>query len=115
MTLPTFCGTIRAMKLALFVAILGLSSPSVFAAQSARAAQPAPPSDRVADAYEQFLRAHLLEGNDDVEGAITAYKRALALDPAGADIAADLADLYLRENRVADARAAAEQALKIEP
>jgi tetratricopeptide (TPR) repeat protein len=103
------------MKLVVFVALLGLATPLAASAQGARANAPAPAPDRVAEAYEQFLRAHLLEDGDDVEGAIAAYKRALAADPRGADIAADLAELYLRENRANDARSAAEQAIKIDP
>src|SRR3954453_13315462 len=103
------------MKLVVFVALLGLATPLAASAQPGRANPPAPAPDRVAEAYEQFLRAHLLEDGDDVEGAITAYKRALAADPRGADIAADLAELYLRENRASDARTFAEQAIKIDP
>jgi tetratricopeptide (TPR) repeat protein len=50
-----------------------------------------------------------------VEGAIAAYKRAMALEPGAASIGADLADMYMRQNRAADAIATAEQALKIAP
>jgi tetratricopeptide (TPR) repeat protein len=52
---------------------------------------------------------------EDVEGAIAAYKRAMALDPSAADIPADLADLYMDEGRMSEAIATAEQALKISP
>jgi tetratricopeptide (TPR) repeat protein len=110
------------MKLAVFVAILGASVSVLEAGQTRRAAQrpTAPPaaaptspaSDRVGQAYEQFLRARMLRG-DDVDGAIAAYKRAMALDPSAADIPADLADLYMDEGRASDAIAAADQALKI--
>ncbi|HEY7170887.1 MAG TPA: tetratricopeptide repeat protein [Vicinamibacterales bacterium] len=103
------------MKLVVFVALLGLATPVAARAQGGRANPPAQPPDRVAEAYDQFLRAHLLEDGDDTEGAIAAYKKALAADPRGADIAADLADLYLRENRAGDARNSAEQAIKIDP
>jgi tetratricopeptide (TPR) repeat protein len=103
------------MKLVVFVALLGLAMPVAARAQGGRTNAPAQPPDRLAEAYEQFLRAHLLEDGDDTEGAIAAYKRALAADPRGADIAADLADLYLRENRAGDARSSAEQAIKIDP
>ena len=50
---------------------------------------------------------------DDVDGAIAAYQRAMTLDPAAADIPADLADLYMDEGRDDEAIATAEQALKI--
>lgn len=103
------------MKLVILVGLLGLATPVAARAQGARANPPAAAPDRIAEAYEHFLRAHLLEDADDTEGAIAAYKRALAADPRGADIAADLADLYLRENRASEARGAAEQAIKIDP
>jgi tetratricopeptide (TPR) repeat protein len=110
------------MKGAALVAILSISTSGVAAGQ-ARANRPAAqpssqPStqetERTAQAYEQFLRARALR-DDDVSGAIAAYRRAMSLDPSSADIPADLADLYMNENRWTDAIAAAEQALKIAP
>ena len=98
---------------------LALAGASLAAQAGQRGRQPAAPAvqapDRVAEAYAQFLLAHRLEDEDNVEGAIAAYKRAMALDPAAASIGADLADMYMRQNRAADAIAAAEQALKIAP
>jgi tetratricopeptide (TPR) repeat protein len=73
------------------------------------------PSDPVAEAYSQFLIAHRLEDDNDIDGAIAAYKRAMTLDPQAADVVSELADLYLRQNHIPDATATAEQALKIEP
>lgn len=107
------------MKLAVVVALLGASASWVEAGQTRRAASPpatqtAPAADRVAEAYDQFLRAHLLQ-EEDVEGAITAYRRAMALDPQSAAIAADLADLLMKESRGAEAIQAAEQALRLNP
>ena len=79
--------------------------------------KPAAPAkvDPVAQAYEQFLLAHRLKEAEDADGAMAAYKRAMALDPGSAAIVAELADLYMRQNRAADAISAAEQALKISP
>jgi tetratricopeptide (TPR) repeat protein len=110
------------MKLVVLVAILGVSVPMVEAgqAQSQRppATQPAASasqrSERIGQAYEQFLRARMMR-QDDVEGAIAAYKRAMALDPTAADIAADLADLYMDEGRASEAIETADQALKLSP
>jgi tetratricopeptide (TPR) repeat protein len=104
----------------LLVAILSGSLAHAAAGQSRQArgispAAPAPASPRVAEAYEQFLLARHLERKDDIEGAIGAYKRAAALDPMVAVVPAELASLYLRQSRVTEAMAAAEQALKIEP
>jgi tetratricopeptide (TPR) repeat protein len=102
------------MKLVVIIVVLGAFAPSMEAGQARRA--PAPPAaqtpDKTAEAYDQFLRAHMLE-DDDTEGAIAAYKRAMALDPTSAAIPADLADLYMRESRAPEAIAAAEQALRI--
>ena len=61
------------------------------------------------------MLARHLEASDDVPGAIAAYKRAMTLDPAAADIPAELAALYMRQNRAEEALDAAEQALKISP
>jgi tetratricopeptide (TPR) repeat protein len=95
---------------ALLISIVGF-------AEAGQSGRPAPAStvktDPVAEAYAQFLLAHRLEDEEEIEGAIAAYKRAMTLDTASAEIVADLADLYLRQNRVSDATATAEQALKI--
>jgi tetratricopeptide (TPR) repeat protein len=80
---------------------------------SLQASTPAP--DKMADAYNQFMLARHLETNDDVPGAIAAFKRAMALDPAAADIPAELAALYMRQSRAQEALETAEQALKIAP
>ena len=104
------------MKLAVFVTAVCVAVPSMSMAQAARnrAPQLAPPSPaKVAQAYEQFLIGHHLEENDDVPGAIAAYKKAIDLDPLAADIPAELAGLYLRHEKIDDAVSAAEQALKV--
>src|SRR5919197_4994114 len=93
------------MKIALFVAALALQTRAVVST----------PPDKVADAYAQFLLAHHLDERDDETGAIAAYKKAMELDPTAADIPAELAALYLRQNNSGEARATAELALKIEP
>jgi tetratricopeptide (TPR) repeat protein len=105
------------MKVAVLVAAVSLLSASAHASpQSAAPQKPAPAtsSAKVAEAYDQFLLARHYE-DDNVDQAIAAYKRAMELDPLAADIPAELAALYLRENRVPEALAAAEQAVKIAP
>jgi tetratricopeptide (TPR) repeat protein len=72
-------------------------------------------ADPIAEAYYQFALGHRLAGEGDVEAAIKAYKRALELDPASADIPTELAELYAGESRVRDAIEWAERALKLEP
>jgi tetratricopeptide (TPR) repeat protein len=104
------------MKLVVLVAALGVSVP--LAAAPARAQRAAPPPstpDKIAEAYNQFLLGHRLEDKDDEAGAVAAYKRAMELDPTAADIPAELAGLYLRQNKVKEAMDAAEAALKIAP
>ena len=115
------------MKLAALVVALTVSVPIAAAdargladaanpAQGQRAPESTPePTDKVADAYAQFLLAHHFDETDDTAAAIEAYKRALALDPSAADIPAELAAVYLRQNKAQDAIAFAEQALKVAP
>ena len=115
------------MKLAVLVAAFSVSVPIVSAdtrAYSAPVSQargqraPAPttaPPEKVAEAYAQFLLGHRLDETDDAAGAIAAYKRAMEFDPLAADIPAELAGLYLRQNKAQEAMATAEQALKVAP
>src|SRR5262245_62878223 len=93
------------MKVAVLAAALTISMAA------AAGAQPKP--DRVAEAYTQFLLAHHLDEMEDEAGAIAAYKRAMDLDPTAAAIPAELAAVYLRQNKVQEAMTTAEQALKI--
>src|SRR5262245_59073886 len=62
-----------------------------------------------------FLLARHLEGEGRVNEAVDAYKRAIALDPKSAELLAELAGLYARENKATEALAQAEAALKIDP
>ena len=102
------------MRVAVLLALLAVPAV-VDAGQGGRqAAVASVKPDPVAEAYAQFLLAHRLEDDDDVDGAVAAYKRAMALDPRAAEIVSELADLFMRQNRMPEALAAAEQALKIE-
>jgi tetratricopeptide (TPR) repeat protein len=87
--------------------------PAARAAQKPAQAAQAP--DPVAEAYAQFLLANRLEDDDNAEGAIAAYRRAIALDPKAGEVVAALADLYLRQERLTEALNTAEQALKVSP
>lgn len=108
------------MKIVVLVAVLGASAPLAAAGQTRQAAPrqqatpPAPAADRTAEAYAQFLQAHVLADEDKTDEAIAAYRRAMTLDPASATIPAELAELFFEENRPTDAQNAAEQALKID-
>ena len=106
------------MKIAVLVAALSVSTPLAAAGQTRQPAAPTPataPPEKVAEAYAQFLLGHHYQEHDDEANAIAAYKRAMELDPLAAEIPAELADLYLRQNKAQEAIAAAEQALRIAP
>ncbi len=77
---------------------------------------PAPPVTPAAtgDAYFLFIQGRMLEGRGDVAGAIAAYRQAIALVPAAADVLAELAGLYARDGRATEALTEAEAALKID-
>lgn len=108
------------MRMALVVFAIAMTGPTVAEAQT-RAAAPAPPPPVVAtqapatSAFYEFILARHLDANDDVEGAIAALQRAAKLDPASAEIPAELASLYGRQNRIKEAMAAGEQALQLNP
>ncbi len=111
------------MRTALLIGLLGAMLGQMVATDAVEAAQAprpdgqtqAPASDPLAEAYRQFLRAKQLEADQDTDGAIEAYTRAIALDPTAGDLPAALAELYFDLNRLSDARTSAEAALKIEP
>ena len=83
----------------------------------AAAAQPPAESDSSAraEAYARFLVGRHLEGRDDTDGAVRAFRDAARLDPAAGEPLAELAALYARAGRAEDAAAAAEEALSREP
>lgn len=104
----------------LFTAALAIGQP-------ATPASPAPPSGAAARsgaaavapeararAYYDFLLARRLEGDGDVDGAVAALRRAAATDPSSAEIRAELASLFARQNRADDALKAAEAALEVD-
>jgi len=108
------------MKLCVLIVVFAGTAVVAEPAQSGRqprSATPAatPQSSNAAEAYDQYLLARRLEREDNIEGAIAAFKRAATLQPTAADITAELAALYMRQNRVGDAMTTAEQALKIAP
>ncbi len=101
----------------LLVVSLGLTALPTEAGQNASSSRQtsAQAADSIAEAYAQFLMAHRYEDDEDIDAAIAAYRRAIALDPRGADIVSSLANLYMRLNRVSEAISTGEQALKIDP
>jgi tetratricopeptide (TPR) repeat protein len=90
--------------------VLSVTAPAV-----AQSRTPPPQQSNVAEAYAQFLIGRHLDDVDDEAGAIAAYKRGMDSDPNAADIPAELAALYLRQQKIPDATAMAERALNVAP
>jgi tetratricopeptide (TPR) repeat protein len=97
------------------VALLLAAGPSP-TAEAAQSTQAAPSAEaRQAEAYHEFLLGSFLEAEDNAEGAASAFRRALELDPRASGVAAELAELYVRADRPDEAKDAATQALSIDP
>ena len=77
----------------------------------AAAGQPAQPGVEPGDPGYYFLIARHLESIGRVDEAIKAHERAIALDPGSAELRAELAGLYARQDNALDAVANAEAAL----
>ena len=73
-----------------------------------------PPSDPKAQALFEFMMARRMESAGDKAGALASLERARKLDPQAAEIPAEIAGYYQRQNRMTEAVAAAEQALKLD-
>src|SRR5215204_782689 len=87
----------------------------VFAATPALAQTVASaPQDPKAQAQFEFMMARRMESAGDIPGALASLERARKLDPQAAEIPAELAGYYSRQNKLAEAIAAAEQALTID-
>jgi tetratricopeptide (TPR) repeat protein len=81
----------------------------------AQVQQPHRPSEVPDTAYFEFLRGRHLEGLGRLAEAVDAYERAAAADPSSAQIWAEMAGLYARQNRSTDAIRAAQKALDADP
>jgi tetratricopeptide (TPR) repeat protein len=68
----------------------------------------------LADSYFYFLQGRMLEGRGDVPGAIAAYRHAAELQPKASSIHAELAGLYARAGRGADAITEGETAIRLD-
>jgi tetratricopeptide (TPR) repeat protein len=80
-----------------------------------QAQTPAPLATPAASAFYEFMIARRLEATGDAAGALAALQRALKLDPASAELHAELAGYYARQNKANEAVAEANIALKTEP
>ena len=91
--------------------------PSILLCMSVLAFQApaaAPAADPVAEAYFLFLQSRTLEQAGNVNGAISALRKASALLPKSAEIQAELAGVFAREGRVRESVAAAEAAISLD-
>lgn len=66
------------------------------------------------ESYYEFLLGRHLESEGQVDKAAAAFERAARLDPASADIPAELAGLHARQGRYDEARQLAERALTLD-
>jgi tetratricopeptide (TPR) repeat protein len=97
---------------------LAIHAVSVVAAPRQAQAPPPPASgaaDAEADAYYLFMLARHQENAGNVNDAIATLKRAIKLEPGSAELRAELASIYARQNMAVDAIDMAEEALKADP
>ena len=78
---------------------------------AAMAGQRTPSASEQGEAGYYFLLARHFESAGNVDEAIKAYGRAIELDPASAELRAELAGLYARQDNAAEAIANAEAAI----
>jgi tetratricopeptide (TPR) repeat protein len=100
------------MRTALLLLSIATFCTSAASGQSASAAAASAPAE--SPAYYFLLGRHH-EGTGENDKALAAFKRALALAPDSAQLHAELAGFYARQDRAAEAVDTAEQALKLDP
>ena len=100
----------RILPVVLWLAIL----PMPASASTLQAQAPAS-SAGDADAYYLFMLARHLENAGDVKEAIATLQRAIRIQPESAELRAELASIYARQNMVIDALETADQALELNP
>ena len=67
------------------------------------------------DAAYYFLKARHLENTGKIDEAVAALRTAISLEPGSAELRAELAGLYARQNDAVEAMNAADEALKLDP
>jgi tetratricopeptide (TPR) repeat protein len=95
-------------------AVILVGTPA-FAGQAPTPAAAQPPAVNPGQAYYEFLLARRLEAQGDDQGALAALERAQKLDPSSADVLAEKAGYYARQNKAIEAKRAADQALALDP
>jgi tetratricopeptide (TPR) repeat protein len=89
-----------------------LTAPGAVAAQTAAKPQAAAPDG---DAGYYFLLGRHYESSGDIDKAIAAQKKAIELKPESAELLAELAGVYARQERNIEAVNTADEALKLDP
>ena len=97
-------------RLATVVLLLSFVAPSLAASGTQK-----PVESAEATAAYHFLVARQLESTGKIDEAIAALQKALALVPESAELRAELAGMYARQDRAIEALDAAEDALKRDP
>jgi tetratricopeptide (TPR) repeat protein len=103
------------MRTAVLAVSLSLIVPAWTHARQAPSQTPPAGASSPAQAYYEFMLAQHLESEGDAAGALEALKRADAADPKSAEIKAELAAMYVRQDRISDAVAMAQKAIEIDP
>lgn len=99
------------------ISLVVLLAAAAASAQTPAVDAPAPPAARrptSAAAMYEFLVSRRAEARDEMPAAEAALKRAIALDPQSAELQAELAAFFTRQNRADDAVAAAARALALD-
>lgn len=99
--------------------VAGLAVPAPLLAQSAPPAKPRQPAEP-AQTHEDTAAFHFLMGRryeslGRIDDAIAAHRKALALEPESAELRAELAGLYARQDRAREALEMAESAVAKDP
>src|SRR5882724_10319166 len=94
------------MKKLLFVLLLAFATTGF--SQTAR-------TNTRTQAYYHFSKARMLDEQGQASQAIDEYKKALELDPNNSMIYSEMAESYLKNNRVREAVEAAEKAIRATP
>lgn len=92
-------------RMTVLLLVTGLLAAPDVSAQTTPAGEPPPP------ASYYFLLGRQLEIDGKIDEAITAHKRAISMEPSSAELKAELAALYARQDRALDAVEMAEKAL----
>jgi tetratricopeptide (TPR) repeat protein len=103
----------RPLLVALVVAV-GAPGPA-FAQKAAPSATAQAPADSKDSAAYYFILGRHLEGEGKTDEAIAAHKQAIALEPKSAELRAELAGLYARNDQAVEALDTAQEALAQDP